>query len=254
MISRVTPREPRRERFNKVCITMLDRGGHAIFGKREEGSELPRRKFDGANPGNSVAFFPKRHSQKTKMILAPHCLPLLKRITVPLWRDWKWVQAGEWFVLVLVLEVNGKPEDENEDEDEPRLFFAPNSPGFNHSRSALCRGFSPRSEVAIQSTAPALFLPLLAGLWRVVGHALLAASSSDVRMVFLRQPLREFGLLRGEFRIRREVFPLIRIAVILVEFLVAIGVVNVAHGLGADGVVVAKIRRNRGLVPRRARI
>ena len=49
-------------------------------------------------------------------------------------RDWKWVQAGERFVLVLVLVLgfSGHFEDENEWE-EPRFFFAPNSPGFNHT-------------------------------------------------------------------------------------------------------------------------
>ena len=64
--------------------------------------------------------------------------------------------------------------------------------------------------------------------------------------VHFRQPLRQLALHRRVLRVQREVRPLVRVPAQVVEFLRAVGVVDVAPVLGAHRMVVLIVRRDGG--------
>jgi hypothetical protein len=61
----------------------------------------------------------------------------------------------------------------------------------------------------------------------------------------------QFGFDRGELRVGREVVPLVRVAVVVVQLLATVGVANVPPALAADGVIVAVVGRHRRRLPLR---
>ncbi len=73
---------------------------------------------------------------------------------------------------------------------------------------------------------------------------------STCRGIGLGQGTGEFGFHGRELRLVREVGPFVRIIVVIVEFLAAVGIADVAPTLAAESVVALAVRRECRLVPR----
>src|SRR5262245_60171581 len=75
-----------------------------------------------------------------------------------------------------------------------------------------------------------------------------------VRRLLFGEMLRELFFHIGDLGVAGQVLPLVRIVVVVVKFLAAIFVADVAVAGGADSVVAAAMRRDRRLFPLRLRV
>ncbi len=73
-------------------------------------------------------------------------------------------------------------------------------------------------------------------------------------LVPLGEPVGEFSFDLGMLRVAREIRPLIRVGSVVVEFLGAVGIADETPVLGADGVIVLVVGRDRRPESRRGSV